>query len=435
MELRTLFINIWSIFITSFLVLLKFFSFFSLSLRKKILKRELTNKMLQELSRERAKVETCFIFFCSSAGELEQALPIIQEYKEDPKVMILVIFFSESGLIYNATQDYKINHILSPFDTLTNWKKIIYATDPTVTVVVRHELWPCFLHLASKHSKLLLINASSPSGTKGSYLKKKIKTFLYSFFDKICLVSSLDLKFFLKNFAIQEKNLTVTSDTKYDKAIKNIAQKSKAFLAWEQEWKLTHDSKKKTLIVGSAWEEDIFNILEAVDHLQDQFFEKFQIIIVPHEPTKKLVKHTEKLCFRKGLRSKVFPSEKGSGNEKNKIIIVGILGILKDLYRYADMVFVGGAFHYQVHNVLEPAAFGVPTAFGPLYKNSREAIELVSSGKSCVTINPVEIAKWWQASSKVNKQDSKNIEKHLLNFLGAKQKVMHEIDGFLTSNK
>ena len=45
-----------------------------------------------------------------------------------------------------------------------------------------------------------------------------------------------------------------------------------------------------------------------------------------------------------------------------------------------DAVFVGGSFKQGIHNVLEPAVYGIPVLFGPKHKNSQEAIALEQIG-------------------------------------------------------
>ena len=51
------------------------------------------------------------------------------------------------------------------------------------------------------------------------------------------------------------------------------------------------------------------------------------------------------------------------------------------LYRYGSFAYVGGAFGKSLHNVLEPATFGMPIYFGNRrYQHVREATELVERG-------------------------------------------------------
>ena len=50
----------------------------------------------------------------------------------------------------------------------------------------------------------------------------------------------------------------------------------------------------------------------------------------------------------------------------------------EDVFRPADLVYVGGAFSTGVHNVAEPSAFANPVVFGPKHVNSYEAVQLKS---------------------------------------------------------
>jgi len=47
-----------------------------------------------------------------------------------------------------------------------------------------------------------------------------------------------------------------------------------------------------------------------------------------------------------------------------RILVIDTIGILASLYRYAFISYVGGGFGVGIHNILEPAAFGVPMIFG-----------------------------------------------------------------------
>ena len=44
------------------------------------------------------------------------------------------------------------------------------------------------------------------------------------------------------------------------------------------------------------------------------------------------------------------------------------------------MAFVGGGFSGKLHNVLEPAVYGLPTFYGPKFHKFPEAKEFIESG-------------------------------------------------------
>jgi 3-deoxy-D-manno-octulosonic-acid transferase len=70
-----------------------------------------------------------------------------------------------------------------------------------------------------------------------------------------------------------------------------------------------------------------------------------------------------------------------NGTVKNKkVLFIDTIGILSSLYRYGNAAFIGGGFGKSIHNILEPAAFGLPILFGPNHHKFREAEILIKNG-------------------------------------------------------
>ena len=120
-------------------------------------------QILEDLETLREKRETkkfCLLFFCSSAGEYEQALPIMEKAEANLDCFIIIIFVSQSGLDFAKARNENRYFALSPFDNRAHWQKIFTTLNPNSTIVIRHELWPAFLEVASCHGKLILANTS-----------------------------------------------------------------------------------------------------------------------------------------------------------------------------------------------------------------------------------------------------------------------------------
>ena len=72
-----------------------------------------------------------------------------------------------------------------------------------------------------------------------------------------------------------------------------------------------------------------------------------------------------------------------------------MIGLLTKIYSYADIAYVGGAMASTgLHNILEPATFGVPIIIGKNYEDFPEAKRLrslaglfsISSEETCTEI-------------------------------------------------
>ena len=96
--------------------------------------------------------------------------------------------------------------------------------------------------------------------------------------------------------------------------------------------------------------------------------------------------------MQKAINKKtVLFSEKENQNLKDAhVFIIDTIGILTKIYSYADIAYVGGGFETGLHNILEPATFGVPIIIGPKYDKFREAVGLVNEGGCFVVYNKEE---------------------------------------------
>ena len=105
------------------------------------------------------------------------------------------------------------------------------------------------------------------------------------------------------------------------------------------------------------------------------------------------------------------------------VVLIDRTGVLGDLYSLATAAFVGGGFHGAgLHSVLEPAAFGLPVAFGPRHANSRDAVLLARcrGGDSVVTVDEtIEVLQQWLADPSAREQAGSAARALVLRGLGA----------------
>ena len=74
-------------------------------------------------------------------------------------------------------------------------------------------------------------------------------------------------------------------------------------------------------------------------------------------------------------------SQANKDNVKNhSILIIDSIGILSQLYQYATLSYIGGAFGKGLHNIIEAIAFGSYVLFGPKFHKYKEANEAIRVG-------------------------------------------------------
>lgn len=323
-------------------------------------------------------------FHSASMGEFEQAKPIIEELKSQKNVNIIVTFFSPSG--YRNSLKYPNADIISylPFDIIEPTERFLNIVQPDLAVFMRYDIWPNMVwQLEEKNIPHFIVDATMRDNNKRKLpIVKSFHKAMYSGVTKILAVSKVDVNNF-KEFDIPDDKLKIVGDTRFDRVYQKSLQ--------AKERKLFKDGffdGKKVFVLGSSWDSDEDVMIPALLKLLKND-ENVVCIIVPHEPT---VAHLERM---ENILHGQYKSIRFSflNNYKNeRIIIVDSIGILLTLYYYSDVAYVGGSFK-QIHNVLEPAVYGVPVLFGPKIENSQEALELVKRGGGIIVHNKKEAYK------------------------------------------
>jgi 3-deoxy-D-manno-octulosonic-acid transferase len=185
-----------------------------------------------------------------------------------------------------------------------------------------------------------------------------------------------------ETFHLDHSIIKAIGDTRYDQVIQRSADAKTRQLFPESFIK-----GKQVVVIGSSWEEDENVLLPVIQRLIEEN-SSLVVVLVPHEPNEENLERIEK--FMNGhtptLRFSML-----SGHKDERFIIVDGIGILMALYRYADIAYVGGSFRQGVHNVLEPAVYGIPIIVGPKHENSQEAIKMIELGAIFVGANELDL--------------------------------------------
>ena len=300
---------------------------------------------------------------CASYGEFEQGLPIIEKLKSEyPHHQIWLTFFSPSGYIHRKNDPAADFITYLPFDSLKNANQFLNLVQPKLIVFIKYEFWYNYLQEAKqKNIPTLLVSAIFRPNQiffqfYGGFYKKMLSLFTNILVqDK----SSYDLiKTTLPNLSVE-----ITGDTRFDRVVSTANTVTK--FDWIQ--KMNAD---KIIIAGSTWQEDHTILAKACLSLK-----KINWIIVPHHVDPSSINQ----C-KTHFPSAITLTELQNSHQhftSPTIIIIDQIGILRNLYQYAFISYVGGGFGKEgVHNVLEPAAFGKPVIWGENDKKYIEAIGL-----------------------------------------------------------
>ena len=367
-------------------------------------------------------------FHSSSLGEFEQAKPIIQKLREEQNVNILITFFSPSG--YENSLKYPYADVIAylPNDSVKSVNNFLTNSKPDLVVFMRYDIWPNLIwELGNRNIPAMIVDATMQKNSKRKLpIIKNFHNLLYRNFAKILTVSEDDLNSFL-DFNIDKNNLTTIGETRFDR----VYQKSLS----ARDKKLFRDGLfegKKVFVLGSSSEYDENVVFPAFEKLF-KYVPDCVLIIAPHEPGLISLEKIENTFT--GIEKTIRFSSKNN-YQGEKIIIIDSIGILLTLYYYADVVFVGGSFKEGIHNVLEPAVYGIPLVFGPEIEISREAQELVKRGGGKIVNNKKEAYRALRTLSN-NSSERKRMGDICMEYvnenIGASIKIISEINNLLLS--
>jgi len=113
------------------------------------------------------------------------------------------------------------------------------------------------------------------------------------------------------------------------------------------------------------------------------------VIIAPHQPNPREIERIE----NEFSEWKTCRYSNSDNLIDQRVLILDSVGLLAALYSSAYAAYVGGSFRQGVHNVIEPAIYGIPVIYGPIHKNSYEAIRLNQEGGGIIISNTTEFEK------------------------------------------
>jgi 3-deoxy-D-manno-octulosonic-acid transferase len=99
-------------------------------------------------------------------------------------------------------------------------------------------------------------------------------------------------------------------------------------------------------------------------------------VFAPHEIDRPNIDRLESMLNVKTIRF----SRCTQDNLDARVLIIDNIGMLSSAYKYASVAAIGGGFGKGIHNILEPACWGIPVLFGPNHGKFREAVELLDEG-------------------------------------------------------
>lgn len=355
---------------------LKIIAFFNPKIKLFINGRKETFKKLNVIT----PTDKVFWIHAASLGEFEQARPIIERLKKEYTThKIVVSFFSPSG--YEIRKNYELADVVCylPFDTKKKIKRFIHQIHPDISIIIKYEFWPNLLNeLKKANIKTVLVSGIFREDqlffkSYGKWMRGFLNTFTHFFVQNTTSKNLLN--------SINFKNNTLSGDTRFDRVYEILKQDNT--LDFVNEFK----DNNYTVVAGSTWKEDE-DLL--VNYINTEISNKGKIIIAPHNINTVKIEELRNAILKKTI----LYSERNSVNLKEyQVLIIDTIGILTKIYSYANAAYVGGGLATGLHNILEPATYGIPIVFGTnKHEKFKEAVDLINLGGSKGILNQEEFS-------------------------------------------
>lgn len=361
------------IYIADFLI--KIISPFNRKLKLGVEGRKQTYKKLKSVIEE---TDRTLWFHCASLGEYEQGLPVFENLRTSyPDHKIVLSFFSPSG--YEVKKDVAIADVVVylPLDIKKKAQQFLDIIRPEYIVFVKYEIWPNFLNEIKKRK----LNAILISGLfrkdqtffkwYGNFMRKALFAFKHVF------VQNESSKVLLET--IKYDQVSVSGDTRFDRVFQQLSiDNTIDFID-------TFKNNKTLVVFGSTWPEDDKLYIPFINNAQNS---GVKFLIAPHNIKPSYIESIQSKIQQKSI---CYSAMEAKDIESYDVFILDTIGYLSKAYSYAEIAYVGGAAGTTgLHNILEPAVFGLPLIIGKNHSKFPEAQHLLDIGGLSSVMTPDE---------------------------------------------
>lgn len=312
-----------------------------------------------------------------SVGEVQAVAPLIQALLDrHPRYSLLVTTVTSTGAArVDGLFGSQVVHLYAPYDLPGAVARFLDRIRPRLAVIVETELWPNLFHACGRAGiPLLLVNARLSERSFAGYRRaRRLVSATLTAATHIVAQERRDADRFAA-LGVERQRITVTGNLKFEQRLPaHVPERARGL---RREWGIG----RPVWIAGSthAGEEDV--VLDAFERVRRECPDCL-LVLVPRHPERcaTLTARIRQRGYQPVLRST------GTACEADTAVLVAdTLGELRLLYAAADLAFVGGSLvPAGGHNLLEPAAAGIPLISGPHVDNFADICERLVTAGAC----------------------------------------------------
>ncbi len=312
-----------------------------------------------------------------SVGEVLAAEPFIRallEKYQEYSLLVTTVTPTGSAQVM-ALFGSEVAHVYAPYDLPDAVARFLGRVQPRLAIVMETELWPNLFNACQRLKiPLLLVNARLSAKSVRGY--RRVRSLIAQTLAAVTEIAAQG-KDDARRFALlgaPGDRITVTGNMKFEQRIPpGLFERAQVL---RRDWGVG----RPVWIAASTHEGEDELILDVFRQIRKKI-DDCLLVLVPRHPER--FSAVAELCRHRGyhtvLRSANVPCSADTG-----VFVGDTMGELPLFYAAADVAFVGGSLvHTGGHNMLEPAALGIPVVTGPNVFNFTEISELLVESGAC----------------------------------------------------
>jgi 3-deoxy-D-manno-octulosonic-acid transferase len=266
-----------------------------------------------------------------------------------------------------------------PYDTPGSVRRFLARTQPRVALIMETELWPNLLRECERRGVPVLLASARLSSKSVSRYQRFGALFRGVFTPNLVVAAQTDgdaERF--RAIGAAAGQVHVTGNVKFDLEL------AAGVIQAGHELRAEFGADRPVWIAGSTHAGEEEQVLDAHALLQAAAPDALLILVPRHKDRFAAVAD---LLTRRGVEF-ARRSQMPGRADTAPVLLADTIGELALLYACADVAFVGGSLvPTGGHNLLEPAALGVPVLTGPSYRNSEEIAQLLLARGAALQVN------------------------------------------------
>ena len=301
-----------------------------------------------------------------SVGEVQASVPLVRALRDRvPGVRVLLTTTTPTGYdrAMLALGD-DVTHRYTPYDLPGSVHRFLNRVHPALLIVMETELWPNVLHACEQRGVLVVlanVRLSARSALGYSRWPGLVAPMLRSA-GAIAVQTREDGERLLALGAPPER-VVVTGSMKFDLRVPASVREEGEVL------RRCFGVERGVWVAASTHEGEEEQVLDAFSQVLSRHTDAL-LVLVPRHPER--FARVAALCRKRGF-STVTRSKSPESCADVDVYVGDSMGELLVYYAAADVAFVGGSLvPVGGHNLLEPAALGLPVVTGPHLFNFTE---------------------------------------------------------------